>query len=209
MLITNENRKRQINNFIDEDHGVMSDFYDIMDSDISSDRLLKKMRKLIDKDADFYDPYLVVAEILFCEDKEKEGITILQNAYERAVKRIVDYKGRWPKEMAWGFLENRHLMRTIEQYAILCWEIDKINEALDIFRNLLRMNSNDNQGARYNILAIKLGLGIDEWEKPFEVIHDGKIVGLDSIKVSNWFNENAPKFPEEFQWLIDLHERAE
>lgn len=46
MLITNENRKRQLNNFIDEDHGVMSDFYDIMDSDISSDRLLKKWHKI-------------------------------------------------------------------------------------------------------------------------------------------------------------------
>lgn len=209
MLITNKSRKKQIELFVDKDHAVMHKFYDITNKDIPSNQLLTAMRRLIKIDEDFYDPYLVIAEILFSQSKNKEAIEILQEAYERAVKAIADYKGRWPKEMPWGFLENRHLMRAIEEYALFCWEIKEIDEALEIFQRLLRANPDDNQGARFSILAIRLGLDIDEWQKPFEVSINGKVAGLDCIKVQNWFRENAQKFPDDFQWLINLHESKE
>jgi len=73
----------------------------------------------------------------------------------------------------------------------------------------LRANPEDNQGSRFNILAIRLGLDIEEWEKPFEVSINGEVAGLDATKLQNWFKENAQKFPEDFQWLINLHESEE
>lgn len=48
---------------------------------------------------------------------------------------------------------------------------------------------------------MRLGLGVEEWQKPFEVKEKGEIVGLDAFKTSNWFEKNAKKFPEEFGWL--------
>lgn len=209
MLITNDKQKRQNKFFVDEDHEVMSKFYEIIESGISATKMIQEMKRLIEKDADFYDPYLVIADILFSQGKDAKGSQILQDAYERAVTRISDSKGRWPKEMVWGFLENRHLMRAIEQYGILCWENNEIDKALDILRRLFHMNPEDNQGIRYDILAIKLGLGMEEWQKPFEYIQKGQVVGLDAVKVSKWFEENARKFPEEFQWFFDFHKGNE
>ena len=136
MLITNKMHKRQMGMFIDKDHAVMHKFYDIIDKNISTNQLLKEMYRLIEIDKNFYDPYLIIAEILFDQNKNKDATEVLQTAYERAVMTIVDYKGRWPKKMPWGFLENRHLMRVIEEYAIFCWEINEIDEALEIFQHL-------------------------------------------------------------------------
>ena len=209
MLIANARRKKQIECFIDEDRKSMEEFYELMERDITSKQRLKEMQRLMAEDEDYYDPYLIAAEIRFCEGKNKEGGKILGEVYERAVMRIADSEGRWPKKMPWGVLENRHVMRALEQYGLLCWEMGNTDEALDIFRRLLRVNPHDNQGARYNILAIKLDLREDEWEKPFEVIDDGEVIGLGAFKMHRWFCENVEKFPDEFQWWLDYQEARE
>lgn len=201
--------RKQIEVFIDKDHEVMYRFYEIAEKNISNAKMLKEMQKLISEDPNFLDPYLVVADILSSQNQNKKAAAILHEAYERALMIIVDEMGRWPKELPWGFLENRHIMRAINQQALFYWEIGKIDEALDIFRKLLRVNPQDNQGVRYNILAIKMGLGIDEWTKPFGVQEDGEILGLDAFKVSDWFDKNSKKFEDEFKWLIDLYKSWE
>lgn len=204
MPIANTKRKKQIEKFVDKDHRVMNDFYDLMESDISAKKMAKGLKEMIDEDPDFFDSYITLADLYYHNGWNKEGKKLLKEAQERAMMRIADAKGNWPKSMEWGFLENRHLMRAIERYGVLCWELEKIDEALDIFRRLLRMNPRDNQGARHNILAIRLGLGVKEWQKPFAAKHKGKIVGLDARKVDDWFKENAKKFPEDFEWLAKI-----
>lgn len=208
-IITNKNRKKQIAEFIDKDRKVMYQYYDITEDKLSDEQLISEMKKLIEIDKDFYDPYLVIADVLFWQGKESEAQKFYKDAYQRAVERIVDSKGRWPKSMCWGFLENRHLMRALEYYADVCWEENNTDEALDIYRRLLRLNPNDNQGARYNILAIRMRLAHDEWEKPFEVEEDGEVIGLNAFKVSKWFDENAKKFPDEFEWFFQFHKQDE
>lgn len=203
LAIKKKKPQEQIQEFIDSDRKVASKYYEILDSNLSSKKMLEKMYQLIEKDKDFYDPYLVVSEILFAEGKVKEGAKILKDAYGRAMDRITDVHGNWPKEMLWGFLENRHLMRTIASYAYFCWETGKTDMALDIFRRLFRTNPNDNQGARNSILALRLGLGPQEWQKPFAMVRDGRILGLDAFKLTEWFEKNSKKFPEEFQWFCD------
>jgi len=206
MQITNKHRKKQLDLFIDKDHKVMSKFYDIIEQELPTEQLVNEMYKLIELDQNFFDPYLIITDILFAKRQHAEAKKLLRLAYEHAITEIVDYKGQWPKEMSWCFLENRHIMRVIDEYASLCWEEGMVDKALDIFRNLLRVNPNDNQGARYSILAIRLGLGIEEWQEPFKFEKDGEIIGLDGIKTQEWFLENAMKFPEDFEWLINFHE---
>lgn len=208
-IITNEKRKKQINEFLDEDHSVMDKYYEFLDKDLPDKQYIAQMRKLIEIDKDFYDPYLIIADILSYDGKKQEARILIKEAYERAVKRIADSQGRWPKIMSWGFLKNRHLMRALEAYADDCWNQGNIDEALDIYRRLLRLNPQDNQGTRYNVLAIRMGLAPDKWEKPFEEKHDEEVIGLDAFKVSKWFHENAKKFPDEFEWFFQLHEQDE
>lgn len=203
--ISNKSSKRQIAEFIDKDREVMYRYYEITEDKLADKQLISKMKKLIESDRDFYDPYLVIADVLFGQGKETEAQSFYKDAYRRATERITDSRGRWPKFMSWGYLENRHLMRALEYYADACWEENNTDEALDIYRRLLRLNPNDNQGARYNILAIRMGLALEEWQKPFEVEEDGKIIGLNALKTSEWFHENAKKFPDEFEWFFQYH----
>ncbi len=201
--ITNPHRRKQIEEFVDHNHpSVVSEYYDALDRDLSPIRLKKVMNKLIKKDPLFFDSYIVLADILYYENKPEEARELLSNAYVLAVKRIADKNGNWPKHMEWGWLQNRHIMRFIVRYAYLCWEEGRTEEALDIFRNLLRANPGDNQGVRYAVLAIKLGLGPD-WEDAF-LVTKGPMAGeaLDARKVMDWFEKHARRFPEEFDWLF-------
>jgi tetratricopeptide (TPR) repeat protein len=197
-------RKRQIDVFVDKDHEVTPDFYSVFEESLPAEKVATEMRKLIVEDPDFLNSYLALSHALVAMNKDEEAEAILKEAYERALVVISDAKGRWPREMSWRFLENRHIMRAIEFYGLLRWKRGFIEEPLAIFRKLLRTNPRDNQGARYNILAIRMGLAFDEWEKPFEITRDGKI-SLDAGKLSNWFDENAPKFEDEFKWLLAIY----
>ena len=207
MTVTNPRRKKQIMEFIDKDHDVMSEYYELMERDMSAEKLLKEMKRLIAEDNDFYDPYLVVADILFRTGKTDQANEILKEAYERAMRRIVDAEGRWPKEMPWGWMENRHIMRAIERYAFLCWEKGDLDEALLIFGHFLRVNPNDNQGVRNYILAIRMGLDIEKWEKQFLADNPVQAGALDAIKLHDWFKNNAIKFPDDFDWLLKRWEK--
>jgi len=110
--------------------------------------------------------------------------------------RIVNKEGKWPKIMEWVWLENRHIIRVIDRWAVKLWYEGKTGEALTIFRNLLKTNPADNIGARYSILAIKMNLD-PSYEAQFYATIPGFI---DAHKISKWFEENSKNFPEEFDW---------
>lgn len=202
-MITNPRRKKRIEEFVDNDHEVMSKYYDLLESATGEAQLKRGMMKMIESDPDFYDTYIVVADLEIEKGNREKGRQFIYEAYERAVKRIVDVRGDWPKFMPWGWFENRHVMRVLERQAVALWEEEKTEEALDIFRRLLHANPGDNQGVRHSILAIRLGLGTD-WYAPFAV-KEGPMAGqaIDAIATSDWFEKNAKKFPEEFGWLRD------
>ena len=196
-MITNPRRKKRIEEFLDKNHSVMSDYYDILEAPTSDEKLKEVMKRSIEKDPDFYDAYLVLSEL---EEDPDTSRALMKEAFERAVQRIADVNGDWPVSMIWGWLENRHLMRALERWALELWEEGNTDEALDIFRRLFHANPGDNQGVRHSILALCLGLGTD-WCAPFE-IKDGPMAGeaIDLRATSDWFEENAKKFPEEFDW---------
>jgi len=163
-MITNPKRKNRINEFVDKNHKAMSDFYDLIESEVSEVQAKRALKHFIEEDPDFFDPYLDLAVI----SSEKVGRELRRRAFERAVSRIADKNGDWPVFMPWGWLENRHLMRALESWAVVLWKEGETEKALDIFRRLFHANPGDNQGARYSVLAIRLGLGID-WDEPFVV----------------------------------------
>src|SRR3989338_10319595 len=198
-MITNPRRKKQMDEFWDKEHSVMHQYYEVLEKKISQSKLLEKMQELIKKYPDFYDSYVVAADILESMDKKEMAAALRSTAFERAMNRIVDKEGNFPKRIEWGWLDNRHLVRSIECWAQELWGQGKNEEALDLFRKLLKANPHDNIGARHNILAIRLGLGPD-YESKFET---KDMPGyLDAIKVMEWFDKNVKKFPEEFEWWL-------
>lgn len=200
----NPNRKKQIDEFIDKERKVMTNYYSVLENNLRSGQTKSQMRKFIEKDPDFFDPYLVLANLLYEDEEYIEGDELMRTAFKRALKRIVDKDGNWPKFLPWGFLENRHLIRAIDRWAYKLWEDGHNEYALDIFRKLLKSNTNDNVGVRYNILAILLGYEAGWQEEEFSA---GEIGMIDAAKEEKWFNKNVKKFPEEFNWWLEIAEK--
>jgi tetratricopeptide (TPR) repeat protein len=192
--------------YVDKDHNVMSSFYDLCEkysngSDVKT--IKRQLKKLIEKDQDFLDSYLMLYDILQNEDNLSEAEKTLNDAYERAIKLITDNKSNWPDVLEWGWLENRHIIRTILNKAISLWNKSEIDGALDLFRKLLKTNPGDNVGARDFILAIKMNMSFEEFENRF---NKG---GYYDNELTDWFQKNYQKFPNEFGWWEKAVEKYE
>lgn len=187
------------NSFVDKDRPVQTKYYDLLETpDITTnDEMEQAMKKLIKKDPDFLDSYLILYEIYKNEEQFQKAQDILDKAFKRAINLIIDKKGNWPEELLWGFLGNRHIIRTLFIKAVSLWSNEDTEEALGIFRKLLKTNPNDNVGARNYLLAIRKGMTFEEYENRFD---KGGYYDMESMK---WFNDHAPEFPDEFGWWLD------
>ena len=61
----------------------------------------------------------------------------------------------------WGFLETRPYMRARAGLASALLKLGDVDGAIDHFRDMLRLNPNDNQGIRYTLLGCLLKRGDD------------------------------------------------
>lgn len=179
--------------FVDKDREIMSEYYDVCEEYDGrySKSLDDQMKALIEKDPDYLEPYLLLYYMLknqHIKDAEK----LLDEAYDRAIKLITNKNGNWPDILEWGFLENRHIIRTILDKAISLWINGKTDKAIDLFRKLLKTNPDDNPGVRYYILAIRMNIDFEAFEGRF---NKG---GFYDTRLDKWFDKNYKKFPDEF-----------
>lgn len=187
--------KRQ-REYVDKDHKVTGAYYDLFEKyNGSNEKSIKReLKQFIEKDPNFLDSYLLLHEILQDEGNLQEAEKILNEAYEKGLKLITDKKDNWPDILEWGWLENRHIIRTILNKAISLWKNKEIDNALDLFRKLLKTNPGDNVGARDYILAIRMNMDFEEFEKRF---NKG---GYYNNELIEWFDKTYKKFPDEFDW---------
>ncbi len=85
---------------------------------------------------------------------ERKREDAVKTAYEKTLKKFP----KWPRRIEWGYMENRAYMRAIQYMGELYWDNGKKEKAIELFRLLLKLNPNDNQGARYEIAALYAGL---------------------------------------------------
>ncbi len=62
----------------------------------------------------------------------------------------------------WLILETRPYMRARQGLAMALWKLGRHEEAVTHYRDMLRLNPNDNQGIRYILLDCLLELGLDD-----------------------------------------------
>jgi len=195
-MIKNVRRTNQIVEFIDKDHKVANEYYEFIDNGLSHEQLKRSLKRLIDEDPFFFDSYLILADIFYDEGRDNQAKDLLQRAFQKAMMKIVNKEGKWPKIMEWGWVENRHIIRTLDRWATELWDDGKKEDALTILRNLLKSNPKDNIGARYSILAVRMNL-----DSSYESQFSSKLPGyIDAYEISKWFEKNSKKFPEEFDW---------
>lgn len=190
--------------FIDIDRFEANELYwDFLESKEADDikKSIKTLKSIIKKDPDFFDPYISLHEYYIANNEINKAIAIMEDGFNRAV-RLIDNEGEFPDELNWGFIENRHIIRMLFNFAMLLWGGGDKDRALAVFMELLKSNPNDNIGARYSIVAMLEGFGSqEEYEEKFET-KDG--MGLDGIKLEEWFCKVAQKHKDVISWWLDL-----
>ena len=85
------------------------------------------------------------------------------------MRLVLDENGKFPTSLPWLYMENRHIIRVMFNFALLLWLNSDTKNALVILNRLLKSNPNDNIGARYMIVAILDGIKSNyELEKMFD-----------------------------------------
>lgn len=123
----------------------------------SRQRTTKLARQALDLSPDCADAYLLLADLASTNFRERfdylrQGVDAGRRAIGKAFFR--DHVGEF-----WGWLETRPFMRVMAALADTLWETGQADEALALWREMLRLNPNDNQGVRYRLMAALLELG--------------------------------------------------
>lgn len=149
-------------------------YYDAMEylnlGDIKMAKML--LGKAIEINKDFVAGYVgmtAIAKIKKNRKKEKKYADL-------AFKKTSQVFPKWPEEMPWGILENRQYLRAICDKACVYHIESNFKEAERLYRLLLKLNPNDNQGVRYLIAGMFAGLGPRDIDKLFN----------EGNKLQNW-----------------------
>ncbi|MBI4919247.1 hypothetical protein HY837_04905 [archaeon] len=107
-------------------------------------------KKTIEIDEEFVDACNGMGTVYWWDNltKAKEWY---QKAYELTQKH---FNNKWPTEINWGIMENRQYLRAIQYYGLALWREGSNERALEMFKLLIQLNKNDNQGARYLVAAL-------------------------------------------------------
>jgi tetratricopeptide (TPR) repeat protein len=130
------------------------------------------------------DPNCADAYILLAEDAKTSGscIELLEQAVaaaERGLPKHCFEDRNWVGRF-WGILETRPYMRARQLLADAQWHSGDRERAVAHYQELLRLNPNDNQGVRYDLIAwlIVLGRDADALRILMEYTHDPSAVML-------------------------------
>lgn len=118
---------------------------------------IRCFEKALKLDKSYVDAYNGLGTAYFYTDVRRSE-SYYQKAYTITKKKFP----KWPRRLEWGILENRQYLRAIHYYGLMLWRRNKLKKAMELFKLLLKLNPNDNQGARYLVAAIYEGYS---WSK--------------------------------------------
>lgn len=113
-------------------------------------------RKALQLTADCADAYLLLADLGARSIREK--LDLIRQAIEAGRRALGEKEFKEAVGHFWMIKETRPFMRAMEQMAEIQWEIGAGDAAIEIWREMLRLNPNDNQGVRCSLLGCLLEL---------------------------------------------------
>jgi len=124
----------------------------------------KLLLKALEIDGHSVQTHIGLSHVYGSLRNKKKAEEQIKKAYEETVKRFPV----WPRRMEWGFIENRAYLRAIQYRADLFADEGKKEEAIELYRLLLRLNPNDNQGVRYTLSGVYAGISGEEISRMFD-----------------------------------------
>jgi tetratricopeptide (TPR) repeat protein len=108
---------------------------------------------------DCADAYVLLAEHATAAD---EALTLYKQGVDAGERSLGKKAFKEDEGHFWGVLETRPYMRAREGLAQCLWEAGRREEAAEHYREMLRLNPNDNQGVRYSLATLLLDLEHDD-----------------------------------------------
>ncbi len=124
-------------------------------------------RSLIKKSPEHIDAYHNLALLLSYQGKDDEALKLWEKAVDIGMKAFPENFSIGRDHLEWGWLENRAFLRAYHALALTYLENGQIQKALSIFYNLIALNPNDNQGARY--LSVECNFALNRPEEVLKV----------------------------------------
>jgi len=152
--------------------------------------VLEYFISLIERAKDFIPAYQYAHSMI---DSLKPNIDVLkekndiESKWFEASMRIAEKENIFNKEVAWGWHENRPLIRGIYMGAEKLWKNNEFEKAHELFSKLLKTNENDNIGARYSVKATAERISYDDFEKQFSILHQNGSSYYNSEELGKWF----------------------
>ncbi len=128
---------------------------------VTAKELLQKAVKL---EPDFVAGYmgLTASYKVDRNNKKEKGYANL------AFKKTRQIFPKWPRKMIWGELENRQYLRAIFDKAAVFHKEGQKKEAEKLYRLILKLNPNDNQGIRYLLAGMFAGISPENVDALFD-----------------------------------------
>lgn len=183
--------------FIDEQRDVAIKFVNLLEQqeELSTQELINNLEQIKQEDPDYLDTWAFLAELYSEIGDEQQAIDNMNDGFMNALELVEGVEGVFPDVLEWGHETNQHIIRMLTEQGKLFWYNEDIVESLDLFRDLLRSNPNDELGVRHYLLAVLLGMQYEDFEDRFN-----KEEGYDQ-EVFDWFEDERHSFSEEFEML--------
>ena len=143
-------------------------YYDAMELLNGDKDEIKRAEKLLEKALEL-DEHNVQTHIGFAHvygslKNKKMAEEHIKKAYDETLKKF----STWPQRLEWGNMDNRAYMRAIQYMADLSADKGEKEKAVELYRLLLKLNPNDNQGVRYTLSGVYAGISGEEINAMFD-----------------------------------------
>jgi hypothetical protein len=112
------------------------------------------------------DAYVLLAQEE--ADTVKRALELFKQGMEAGTRALGAKYFRENTGYFWGLLETRPYMRARQGLAETLWRLKRYEEAIEHYRELLRLNPGDNQGNRYALLDLLIQ--IERYEKALDLL---------------------------------------
>lgn len=140
-------------------------------------------------DEDYVQTHVGLAHLYRNSGQKKKEKQHIELAFENTLKRFP----KLPDSMIWGQIENRAYLRAIHLRADLFIDDGEQDKGIEMYRLLLKLNPNDNQGVRYLLAGVYAGIDgnevdsmIDEGNEKQDWTNVEKLVKTQNKKYKFW-----------------------
>ena len=141
-------------------------YYDAMDylSEGDHNKALRFLKKALKVDPTYVQTHIGLVAVY----ESMKNKRMIKEHTKRAFEETKKVFPKWPSELPWGILENRMYLRAICYKADSLLDTGEKDKAIGLYRLLLKLNPDDNQGIRYLLAGVYAGLDGKEVNKLFD-----------------------------------------